>query len=43
MTKAQKIAHILNTNDWQSIDSMLRQGYTEQQIIRGYIVPIINE
>lgn len=42
MTQAERIARILNT-DWKPIDSLLRQGYTQHQIIRSYIVPIIKE
>lgn len=38
MTKAERIAHLLNT-DWQPIDTLLRQGYNELQIIRSYTLP----
>lgn len=40
MTTAQIIAQLLNTTDWQSIDTMLRQGFTREQVIRSYTVPV---
>lgn len=38
MTRAERIARLLNT-DWQSVDSLLRQGYNELQIIRSFLLP----